>query len=93
MADEGRRVTVVCGAPNPGRKDTYIVAGTTIKKRTGERTPVAVRIDPDTSIFKDTGESVSAAAARELKEGEEILVQGPQTKRGVIRAKRLRVPS
>jgi diacylglycerol kinase family enzyme len=91
LTDQGRKVTVVGTSPNPARKGAYVVAGSTTKKRTGESKPVAVRIDPDTSLVKKTGESLPAAAAKELREGEQILVLGRQTKRGVIRATRVLV--
>jgi len=38
-------VTVIGVSPNPAKKDTYIVAGTTTKPSIGEPEPAAVTID------------------------------------------------
>ena len=89
LVDDGRKVQVVGVAPNPEEKDTYIVAGTTAKRSTGENRPVAVCIDSNTTMIKRTGEHVPPATARELQEGGLIVVEGKQSKRGVIRAKRV----
>ena len=89
LLDHGRNVKVVGVAPNPEKQGTYIVAGTTAKRSTGEDKPVAVCIDGNTTIIKRTGEHVPPAIARELPEGGSILVEGKQSKRGVIRAKRV----
>jgi len=89
LLDHGRNVKVVGVAPNPEKQGTYIVAGTTAKRSTGEDKPVAVCIDGNTTIIKRTGEHVPPAIARELPEGGSIVVEGKQSKRGVIRAKRV----
>ena len=89
LADHGRKVQVVGVAPNPEKKDTYIVAGTTTKRSTGETRPVAVCIDSNTTMIKRTGEHLPPGIARELQEGGSIVVEGKQSKRGVIRAKRV----
>lgn len=89
MLDHGRQVTVIGAAPNPAKKDTYIIAGTTPKLSTGEEKPVAVCIDDNTTISKRTGEQASPAIARELQEGGKIVVEGKKSKRGVIRAQRV----
>jgi len=89
LVDDGRKVQVVGVAPNPEEKDTYIVAGTTAKRSTGENRPVAVCIDSNTTMIKRTGEHVPPATVRELQEGGLIVVEGKQSKRGVIRAKRV----
>jgi hypothetical protein len=86
---EGERVKVVGACPNPEKKHAYIVAGTIAKKNTGEYKPVAVRIDGSTKITRHTGEPVPAAFLKSLKEAAEIMVQGKQSKRGVIKARRV----
>jgi YegS/Rv2252/BmrU family lipid kinase len=89
LLEHGRKVTVVGVAPNPERKGTYIVAGGTSEKKTGKSKPVAVRIDHHTTLVGRTGEPLPAAFAAELPEGDVIHVEGKQSKRGVIRAKRV----
>ena len=86
--DHGRHVKVIASSPNPAKKDSYIVAGVTPKQSTGEDKPVAVCIDDTTTISKRTGEPVSPMAVRDLQEGGIVVVEGKQSKRGVIRAKR-----
>jgi YegS/Rv2252/BmrU family lipid kinase len=93
LLESGRRVTVVGAGPNPARAGTYIVAGGTSKKSTDEIRPVAVRVDDATILVRRTGEPLPPAFAAELPEGSEIVVEGKQSKRGVIRAKRVVVVS
>ena len=89
LLEHGRKVTVVGVCPNPERRGTCIVAGGTSEKKTGESKPVAVRIDHNTTLVRSTGEPLPAAFAAELPEGGVIVVEGKQSKRGVIRAKRV----
>jgi YegS/Rv2252/BmrU family lipid kinase len=89
LLEHGRKITVIGVGPNPGRKGTCIVAGQTSDKKTGEFKPVAVRIDHNTTLVRPTGEPLSLAFATELTEGGVIVVEGKQSKRGVIRAKRV----
>ncbi len=90
LMEQGRRVTVVGASPNADKKkQTYVVAGGTTKKSTGETKPVAVRIDDNTMILRRSGQSVSPAVVGELQEGAEIVVEGKQSKRGVISARRV----
>src|SRR5207248_1855962 len=83
------KVTVVGVAPNPEKTDTYIVAGTKQKQSTGEIKPAAVCVDDETLIIKRTGETCSSSQVEELQQGEIIMVEGNESKRGVIRAKRM----
>jgi YegS/Rv2252/BmrU family lipid kinase len=91
LLEHGRKVTVVGVGPDPEREGTYIVAGGTSDRKTGESKPVAVRIDHDTTLARSTGEPLSLASAAELPEGGVIVVEGKRSKRGVIRAKRVAV--
>ena len=93
LLEEGRKITVVAVGPNPERKATWIVAGATPDKDTGESKPVAVRIDRDTRLVTPDGESLAPAAVAKLSEGSAIVVEGKRSKRGVIRAKRVVVVS
>ena len=89
LLEHGRKVTVVGVGPDPERTGTRIVAGGASEKNTGGSKPVAVRIDHNTTLVRPTGESLPAAFAAELPEGGVIVVEGKQSKRGVIRAKRI----
>ena len=88
LVNHGRHVKVIATSPNPAKKGSYIVAGVTPKQSTGEDKPVAVCIDDNTTISKRTGEQVASTAVRDLQEGSILVVEGKQSKRGVIRAKR-----
>lgn len=89
LLEHGRKVTVVGAGPDPGRAGTWIVAGGTIEEKTGEFKPVAVRIDGNTTLIRQTGEPLLSAFPAALSEGGLIFVDGKKSKRGVIRAKRV----
>ena len=89
LLEQGQKVTVIGVGPNPERKGTCIVAGVTAEDRAGAAKPVAVRIDHETALFGPTGAPLRPASAAELAEGGVIIVEGRQSKRGVIRAKRI----
>jgi diacylglycerol kinase family enzyme len=86
LIEQGRKVTVVGVTEHPDKKQTYIVAGTTSKKSTGETIPVAICIDDNTTLLKQTGELVPAVEVEHLQEDAEIVVDGKKSKRGVIHA-------
>ncbi len=86
LVEHGRKVTVVGVTIHPDKKQTYIVAGTTSKKSTGETTPVAICIDDNTSLLKQTGELAAVFEVEHLQENAEIVVEGKKSKRGVIHA-------
>ncbi len=87
--ENGRKVKIIGAAPNPEKKDTYIVAGEVTKEMTGEAKPVAVCIDDNTTIIRRTGEHVTSAIVPELQEGGFMVVEGKKSNRGVIRASRV----
>lgn len=87
--ENGRGVKIIGAVPNPEKKNSYIVAGTTTKASTGEAKPVAVCIDDTTTIVRRTGEHETPAVVRELQEGGDMVVEGKKSKRGVIRASRV----
>ncbi len=89
LIEQGRKVTVVGASPNPDKKETYIIAGGTFKQSTGETKPVAVRVNGNTTVLRQTGETASPAVVQELQEGSEIVVEGKKSKFGVIPAKRV----
>jgi YegS/Rv2252/BmrU family lipid kinase len=86
LIEQGRKVTVVGVTEHPDKKQTYIVAGTTSKKSTGETIPVAICIDDHTTLLKQTGELAAAVDVEHLRERAEIVVDGKKSKRGVIHA-------
>ena len=89
LLTEGRKVTVVGKAPNPEKKDTYIIAGGSIKQATGETKPVAVVVNSDTTILNREGARVSLNEVRNVQEGMVLVVEGKKSKRGVIEATRM----
>ncbi len=86
LIEHGRKVTIVGVTLLPDKKQTYIIAGTTSKKSTGETTPVAICIDDNTTLLKKTGELAAAVDVEQLQENAEIVVEGKKSKRGVIHA-------
>jgi YegS/Rv2252/BmrU family lipid kinase len=87
LKDHGRKVSVVGVSHYQDKKgQTYIIAGGTAKKSTGETKPVAVRINGDTSILRHSGEQVPPPLIEKLPADAEIVVEGKQSKRGVIAA-------
>jgi hypothetical protein len=89
LLEHGRKVTVVGVGSDPDRNGACIVAGGTPDGNTGESRPVAVRIDQHTTLVGSSGELLPAGSAAELLAGGVIVVEGRQSKRGVIRATRV----
>lgn len=88
LLEKGRKVTVVGSATLSEKKQEYIIAGTSPKAATGELKPVAVVIDKDTALLKQSGETASIADAMGMAEGAQMVVEGKKSKRGVIHATR-----
>ena len=86
LIEHGRKVTVVGVTIHPDKKQTFIIAGTTSKKSTGETIPVAICVDDNTTLLKQTGELAAAVDVEHLQENAEIVVEGKKSKRGVIHA-------
>jgi YegS/Rv2252/BmrU family lipid kinase len=89
LLEHGQKVTVVGVVPDPKRDTTYIVAGVTSEKGTGASKPVAVRIDHKTILVGPTGQPLPISFTAKLLENTVIVVEGKQSKRGVVRAKRV----
>lgn len=89
LLTNGRKVTVVGKAPNPEKKDTYIIAGGSVKQATGETKPVAVVVNANTIILNRDGERIPSARVRNVQEGMVLVVEGDKSKRGVIEATRM----
>jgi len=86
---DGRTINILGKTPNPEKRDEYIIAGSTIKRATGELRPVAVVVNTDTHIYSHEGERAALETMRDMQEGMSILVEGKKSKRGVIVAKRV----
>jgi YegS/Rv2252/BmrU family lipid kinase len=86
LLENGRKVTVVGKVALASKKETYIIAGGTIKASTGETRPVAVVVTAKTTIYNQQGDKLSTQALAELQEGRSIVVEGDKNKRGVIEA-------
>jgi YegS/Rv2252/BmrU family lipid kinase len=86
LNEHGQKVTVVGVTIHPDKKRTYIVAGTASKMSTGETRPVAICIDDNTMLLKETGERAATVEVKYLQENVEIVVVGKKSKRGVIHA-------
>ena len=90
LREKGRKITVV-GASFDAQHGKYIVAGSYTQAGTGARKPVALRIDDSATILNSSGEKLAPAAVKKLNEGQEILVIGKKSKRGVIAAQHVLV--
>ncbi len=88
LLEKGRKVTVVGNATLSEKKQKYIIAGTSPKAATGELKPVAVLLDKNTALLKQSGETASLADVLRLPEGGQMVVEGKKSKRGVIHATR-----
>ena len=55
LLEHGLKVTVVDVAPNPDKKDTYIIAGTMQDQKTGDAVPVAVPVDGSVVVSNRAG--------------------------------------
>jgi 2-succinyl-5-enolpyruvyl-6-hydroxy-3-cyclohexene-1-carboxylate synthase len=89
ILEHGTKITVVGVAPNPDKKETYIIAGTTQNPNTGDTHPVAVRVNGRVTILRRNGEHATPASVQELQSGAEIVTDGKKSKRGAIRATRV----
>ncbi len=86
LLKNGQQITVVGTTPYPEKHNTFIIAGSSHKKSTGDIKPAAVRVDDDTLVLKHTGEHVTSSSVQGLQEGTVIVVEGKESKRGVIQA-------
>lgn len=85
----GREVSVAGVASSPRRDGDYIVAGERSKNGSADVKPVAVRVGRKTEVWSRDGTMLPAAAAGALRPGARMVVEGKESKRGVLRAKRI----
>ncbi len=86
LLKQSKQVTVTGVTPNPAKRNTYIIAGTTRKESTGDVKPAALRVMADTKIYQHTGEAVEIATIEAIQAGTVLAVTGKESKRGVIGA-------
>lgn len=89
----GLKVNVVGVAPNPAKKDTYIIGGHYTKENTDETKPAGIVVDDNTTVLNAHGEQISPATVQDLQDNVTVVVEGNKNKRGVIRAQYLMLPS
>jgi YegS/Rv2252/BmrU family lipid kinase len=92
LQEQGYKVKVNGVGQVPNKRQTHIIAGSTVKEHTGETVPVAVRIDNDTVILSPTGEHAPLAQIQMLPDGAVVIAHGKKSKRGVINAKHVVLP-
>ena len=92
LQEQGYKVKVNGVVQVPNKRHTSIIAGSTLKQRTGETIPVAVRIDNDTAILLQTGEHTPLAHVLKLPDGAVVIAHGKKSRRGVIKAKHVVLP-
>ena len=80
------RVTVIGVAHHPSKPDVSIIAGRYKKQDTDETEVVAVQVNDRTLVQRQEDERVPHTEMQALQEGQEIVVVGKKSKRGVIRA-------
>ena len=90
LQEQGYKVTVIGVAPNPGKTNTYLIAGSHKKQSTDETEIFGIRVDDRTLILDRAGQQVSPVTVLELQEGDEIMVDGKKNKRYVMQANCLR---
>jgi hypothetical protein len=90
--EEGEQypITVIGVVPYQEKEPMFIVAGNFKKQSTDETVVVAARVTRQTIVLNKAGEQISPSTVLELQEGQEVLVQGEKTKRGVIKASSLK---
>jgi YegS/Rv2252/BmrU family lipid kinase len=92
LQEQGYQVKVNGVGQVSNKRQTYIIAGSTVRQRTGETIPVAVRIDNDTIILSQTGAHAALAQIQMLSDGAVVIAHGKKNKRGVIKAKHVVLP-
>jgi diacylglycerol kinase family enzyme len=89
LSGNGRVVSVISAVQVPGKQRCAIIAGMTPSKGTGALKVVAVKLTGKSAIQKADGQKGSVGLIKELQEGQQIVVEGRKSKRGVITARRV----
>lgn len=90
LQKQGLVVTIVGVAPHPDKTSTNIKAGRYKKQDTDETEVGTIRVNDRTLVLRQKSEQVPPATVQRLQEGEEIVVEGDKSNRGVIRARGVR---
>jgi hypothetical protein len=90
LTQQEHLVTVIGVAAHPAKPGASIIAGRYKKPDTDETEVVAVRVNNRTVVLRQEDERVLHAEMPALQEGQEIVVHGEKSKRGVIRARVIR---
>lgn len=85
------RLTVIGVAAHPAKPGVSIIAGRYKKRDTDETEVVAVRVNDRTLVLRQEDERIPHTEMQALQEGQEIVVNGKKSKRGVIRARAIRI--
>ena len=93
LLEHGYKITIAGVVAAPGKRHRYVIAGQTVKQQTGETNPIAIRIDEDTSVLLRTGEHAPHDHVLKLQDGAEVIAVGKKSKRDVIKAKHMILPS
>jgi diacylglycerol kinase family enzyme len=91
LQQQEHRLTVIGVTPHPAKPGASIIAGRYKKPDTDETEVVAVRVNDRTLVLRQEDERVPHAEMQALQEGQEIVVNGEKSKRGVIRARGIRI--
>ena len=92
LLEQGYRVKITGVATMQDKRHTSIIAGSTLKQRTGETMPVAVRVDEDTLVLSHSGERIPHVHVERVQDGAVVIAHGKKGKRGVIKAKHVMLP-
>ena len=90
--EHGYNVKLTGVATMLDKRHTSIFAGSIVNQRTGETSPVAVRIDEDTLVVSHTCERLPHIYVEKVQDGAVVIVNGKKGKRGVIKAKQVMLP-
>ncbi len=93
LQKQGRTITVVGVTPDPHRPGTYIIAGTYQRKNDSKIEPAAVCVDDHTLVLNAQGEQLAPLLVESLQTGEQISVEGKKSKRAVIDADCILIPT
>jgi YegS/Rv2252/BmrU family lipid kinase len=87
----GYQLTVIGMAQHPAKPDITIIAGRFKKQDTDESEVVAVQVNDRTRVLRKDDERVPSTEIQAVQEGQEIVVEGEKSKRGVLRARSINI--
>ncbi|GCE02941.1 diacylglycerol/lipid kinase family protein [Dictyobacter aurantiacus] len=84
-------IEVIGSVASRGKQPAIIIAGRFKKQDTDEVQVLAVRVNKRTQVLNQAGEHVPPAGLLSLQKGQSIQAEGKKTKRGVIKATRVKL--